>query len=198
MQKTHRLFALIFSLVFFTSVQAFSHTFSAGAKFFGLSLHPKGAVNAPLIPYKWDPRGIFVLHPGVTLNFEYYVWEDIVSVKAVQAFYADCAMQFAGFSHIGFRVRLFKIGRVSVNAGIGPTFLYRRSWYKLPGYNDSFTFYKGGKNDDWQYHFILYGGEIETNVKLNDNFDLSFSVIPGGLDLINISFGARYNYKTHE
>ena len=164
MQKTHRLFALIFSLVFFTSVQAFSHTFSAGAKFFGLSLHPKGAVNAPLIPYKWDPRGIFVLHPGVTLNFDYYVWEDIVSV----------------------------------NAGIGPTFLYRRSWYKLPGYNDSFTFYKGGKNDDWQYHFILYGGEIETNVKLNDNFDLSFSVIPGGLDLINISFGARYNFKTNE
>lgn len=158
-------------------------------------MHPRGAANAPLIPYKFDSRGIFVLHPGVTLNFDYFLWKDIVSVKAVQGLYADCAMQFAGFSHVGFRIRLFKIGRFSMNAGLGPTFLYRQSWYRLPGYKDSFTFYHGTKHEDWQYRFIVYGGEIESNIQVNDKFDVSISVIPGGIDLINVSFGARYNYK---
>lgn len=194
MRIAKKLFYSIVIFLFLTSFPVFAQ-FSAGIKFFGLSMHPKGADNAALIPYKFDNRGIFVLHPGATLNFEYFVWKDIISVKAVQGLYADCAMQFAGFSHLGFRIRLFKIGRYSMNAGIGPTFLYRQSWYKLPGYKDRFTFYRGTKDEDWQYRFIVYGGEIENNIQVNDKFDVSISVIPGGLDLINISFGARYNYK---
>ncbi|WP_428768349.1 hypothetical protein V1L52_07330 [Treponema sp. HNW] len=195
MRKLKKKLCAFTVFVFITLTPVFTHTFSAGAKFFGLSMHPRGAANAPLIPYKFDSRGIFVLHPGVTLNFDYFLWKDIVSVKAVQGLYADCAMQFAGFSHVGFRIRLFKIGRFSMNTGIGPTFLYRQSWYKLPGYKDKLTFYRGTKDEDWQYRFILYGGEIENNIQVNDKFDVSISVIPGGIDLINVSFGARYNYK---
>ena len=85
-----------------------------------------------------------------------------------------------------------------MNVGIGPTFLYKRSWYRLPGYNDSLEAYKGTKDEDWQYLFYWYAGEIETNIQVNDNFDVSIAVIPGVPDIINISTGFRYNYHGKE
>lgn len=168
-------------------------TFSVGLKYFGLSIHPTGAVNAHLMPLKLDKRGVFVFNLGASVNAEYFVWRDIISVKAVQGFYSDCIGQFAGFSHIGIRLRIFKIGGFSLNGGIGPTFIYRKNWYKVPGYDDSFSFFRGTKNDKWQWRFLWYGGEFEFNQLITRNLEFSFSVIPGGLDLINFSFGVRYN-----
>lgn len=185
-------------MICLTSVPLFAHDFSFGVKLFGLTIHPIGALNYSLFPLKLDSEGFVVFNPGVTLNAEYFVWRDIISIKAVQGLYGDCAMQFAGFSHIGFRIRFLKIKRFSMNVGIGPTFLYKRSWYRLPGYNDSLETYKGTKDEDWQYLFYWYGGEIETNIQVNDNFDVSITVIPGVPDIINISTGFRYNYHGKE
>lgn len=82
-----------------------------------------------------------------------------------------------------------------MNIGIGPTYLYKRSWYKLPNYNPASESYKGRTNgEDWQHLFYWYAGEIETNVKFNDSFEVSMTVIPGGMKLINFSLGFRYNY----
>lgn len=185
-------------MICLTSVPLFAHDFSFGVKLFGLTIHPIGAPNYPLFPLKLDSEGFVVFNPGVTLNAEYFVWRDIISIKAVQGLYGDCAMQFAGFSHIGFRIRFLKIKRFSMNVGIGPTFLYKRSWYRLLGYNDSLETYKGTKDEDWQYLFYWYAGEIETNIQVNDNFDVSITVIPGVPDIINISTGFRYNYHGKE
>ncbi|MGI5099750.1 hypothetical protein E4N70_05640 [Treponema vincentii] len=185
-------------MICLTSVPLFAHDFSFGVKLFGLTIHPIGALNYPLFPLKLDSEGFVVFNPGVTLNAEYFVWRDIISIKAVQGLYGDCVMQFAGFSHIGFRIRFLKIKRFSMNVGIGPTFLYKRSWYRLPGYNDSLEAYKGTKDEDWQYLFYWYAGEIETNIQVNDNFDVSITVIPGVPDIINISTGFRYNYHGKE
>jgi hypothetical protein len=185
-------------MICLTSVPLFAHDFSFGVKLFGLTIHPIGALNYPFFPLKLDSEGFVVFNPGVTLNAEYFVWRDIISIKAVQGLYGDCVMQFAGFSHIGFRIRFLKIKRFSMNVGIGPTFLYKRSWYRLPGYNDSLEAYKGTKDEDWQYLFYWYAGEIETNIQVNDNFDVSITVIPGVPDIINISTGFRYNYHGKE
>jgi len=82
-----------------------------------------------------------------------------------------------------------------MNIGIGPTFLYKRSWYKLPNYDPSSESYKGGTNgENWQHLFYWYAGEIETNIKVNDNFDVSVTVIPGIPEILNFSAGFRYNY----
>ena len=185
-------------MICLTSVPLFAHDFSFGVKLFGLTIHPIGALNYPLFSLKLDSEGFVVFNPGVTLNAEYFVWRDIISIKAVQGLYGDCVMQFAGFSHIGFRIRFLKIKRFSMNVGIGPIFLYKRSWYRLPGYNDSLEAYKGTKDEDWQYLFYWYAGEIETNIQVNDNFDVSITVIPGVPDIINISTGFRYNYHGKE
>ena len=172
----------------------YAERFAAGVKFVSFSLHPKGSPNAQLMPLKFDARGLLVYNPGGTLNFEYFTVDDILSIKFVQGLYGDCALQFLGYTHLGFRLRLFKINRVSVNVGIGPTFIYRQSWFRLKGYNTVEKFLKGDSFENWEYRFIWYGGEFECNFRVKDAWDMSLSIIPAGSDLINLSTGFRYRF----
>jgi len=162
-----------------------------GIKYFGLSIHPTGALNSQHMPLKFDKRGIFVLNTGISLNIEYFVYKDIISVKFVQGLYADCVQKFGGFIHLGFRARIFEIGNHSLYGGIGPTFIYRKNWYALDDYDDSFSFFCGNPEDIWQYRFLWYGGELEYNYAINDIFSLSTSFVPGFPDLVNLSVGFR-------
>jgi hypothetical protein len=134
----------------------------------------------------------FVLNLGAEISFEYFIYKDIVSVKFIQAFYAECVQKLGGFTHLGLRGRIFEIGKHSLYGGIGPTFIYRKIWYALEGYDDSFSFFRGGSEDSWQRHFIWYGGEFEYNFALNDKFSLSTSFVLGFPDLANLAVGVRY------
>ena len=51
----------------------------------------------------------------------------------------------------------------------------------------------GTKGEDWQHLFYWYAGEIETNVKVNDNFDVSITIIPGISSLL--IFRSAYGQK---
>ena len=183
---------LVAILLLLCSTFIYSQTLTIGVKFFGLSFHPKGAVNANIMPLKLDKNGVFVVNRGATLSIEYFIWKDIVSVKFVQGLYSDCLARFGGFTHIGLRGKIFSYGQHSINGGIGPTFIFRRNWYEVEGYNDSFSFFHGDKDDYWQWRFIMYGGEIEYNYSIDDNIDLSTTFVPGYPDLMNLSFGIRY------
>ena len=162
-----------------------------GIKFFGLSIHPTGALNSQYMPLKFEKKGIFVLNTGVTLNIEYFLYKNIVSIKFVQGLYADCIQKLGGFTHLGFRARIFEIGKHSLYGGIGPAFIYRKNWHVLDEYDDSFSFFHGKPDDIWQYRLLWYGGEFEYNFALNDQFSLSTSFVPGFPDLANLSFGFR-------
>ncbi|MBK0403521.1 hypothetical protein I5M27_11030 [Adhaeribacter sp. BT258] len=164
-----------------------------GLKFFGLSIHPGGDENAPLMPRRFDDKGIWVLNLGGMLSYEKFIYEDGVSVKAVQGFYSDCAAQPGGFSHIGLRARIFKTKKHSLFGGIGPTLVYRKNWYELPGYQDP-DYFEGAPTDTWQYKFLWYGGEFEYAYVLTDKIDLAATFIPGYPKLISLSFGARYKF----
>lgn len=79
-----------------------------GVKFFGLSIHPKGEKeNALLMPNRLDENGFFVLNLGAEWMYEKFVVEDRISVKLVQALYADCAARLGGFFHVGLRGKDF-------------------------------------------------------------------------------------------
>lgn len=167
-----------------------------GVKFFGLTIHPQGVAHPEIMPLKFDENGYAVMNLGGTVSAEYFIWKDIVSVRVVQGLYADCASRLGGFSHIGLRGRIFQSGRHSLNGGIGPTFVYRRNWYKIPGFTpvpgDSADFYTGGTpEDDWQWRFIIYGGEFEYNYAITERLEASLSVIPSP-EIITFSVGARY------
>ncbi|GHV76842.1 hypothetical protein AGMMS49942_16630 [Spirochaetia bacterium] len=189
----------IISFTFLSIINVSAQQFTIGLKLTGLSIHPKGALNAHLMPYKLDKRAIFVINPGIVLSFEYFFYEDIASVKIEQAIYKDCCNQAAGFTHIGVRGRIFQIEKHSLNGGIGPTFIYRKNWYKLEGYNDAFDFFKGGDaKSDWQWRFIWWGGEFEYNYRLTETTELSFTIVPFIPELIELYFGTRVIINKHK
>jgi len=162
----------------FANINLFAQQYTFGIKLTGLSIHPGGAQNAHIMKYKIDEKGVFVFNPGIRLSFEYFIYKDIVSIKFDQGFYRDCANQFAGFSHIGIRGRIFQIGNHSLNGGIGPTFFFRRNWYKIDGYIEDDDFFRGGPNDNWQRRFFWWGGEFEYNYRINERIEFSTSLIP--------------------
>jgi len=183
---------IIFLLISLWNIQSISaNDIFVGIKFFGLSIHPTGALNSQHMPLKFDERGIFVLNTGISINIEYFVFRDIISIKFVQGLYADCVRKFGGFTHLGFRGRIFQFGKHSLYGGIGPTFIYRRNWHSLENYDGSFGFFRGEPGDTWQRRFLWYGGEFEYNYALNENISLSTSFVPGFPDLLNLSFGFR-------
>ncbi len=160
-------------------------------KYFGLSVHPKGDPNAPLMPLNPDKKGYLVFNLGGMLSYEKFWKPQKYSFKVIQALYTDCAALLGGFTHLGVRAMIFQNKRHSVNGGLGPTFIYRRNWYRLPGYQDS-GFFNGTPQSAWQYKFIPYAGELEYNYKLTDKMDFSTTFVPGYPSLISLSFGLRY------
>ncbi len=164
------------------------------AKFFGFSFHPDGDVNADNMPTKVDKNGVLVINLGMYFGYEKFFYKDKMSYKVVTAFYSDCGGLFSGLLHVGFRGVILEKERFSINGGLGPTFIYRRSWYsKFDNYINS-GFYNGNETDFWQYKFLWYGGELEFNYKLNKSLDLSTTFIPGYPKLLALSIGVRYRF----
>jgi len=193
-------FLIIILFSFFSVIYLSAQQFSVGIKLTGLSIHPVGAANASLMKYKLDDKGVFVFNPGIRLSFEYFFYKDIFSVKIEQGLYADCANQFAGFSHIGLRGKIFQIEKHSLNGGIGPTFFFRKNWYKLEGYNDDYELFRGNREDNWQWGVIWYGGEFEYNYRVSEMIEMSTSIvpcIPPYVPLI-MSYGLRMRLKEND
>jgi hypothetical protein len=184
---------IIILFFLFSSTTVFSQTISIGIKYFGLSIHPKGSINSELMPLKFDEKGLLVLNTGFYISIEYYIPNyEFISIKFIQGIYNDCIKQFAGFTHIGFRLNTPELNGFMFSGGIGPTLIFRKNWYDILGYNDSFSFFNGTPQDYWQWRFLWYGGELEFNQKITADWALSATFIPGFPDLLNISIGAKY------
>jgi len=184
---------VIFWSIFFLNVFALNAMpYNVGVKYFGLNIHPIGDINANLMPLKLGDNGFLVPSFGAMTSFETYLWKDFLGLELAAANYTDCAMQYAGFMHLGFRIKLLSKGKHEINGGIGPTFIFRQNWYRLEGYDDTRNFYDGNnRDDDYQWRFIIYGGEFEYNYRVNENVDFSVSMIPGIPLLISTAFGVR-------
>lgn len=167
---------------------------NVGLKFFGISIHPGGDENAFLMPRRFDDNGVLVLNLGGMASAEKFIYADGVSVKVVQGIYSDCAAQLGGFSHMGIRAKIFKTKKHSLFGGIGPTLVYRKNWYELPGYLDP-NYFEGKPTDTWQYKFLWYGGEFEYAYVLSERLDLTSTFIPGFPKLISFSFGLKYKFR---
>lgn len=169
-----------------------------GVKFFGLSIHPKGEKeNALLMPNRLDENGFFVLNLGAEWMYEKFVVEDRISVKLVQALYADCAARLGGFFHVGLRGKIFQIKRHSFSGGIGPTLVFRRNWMEMDGY-ENLNRFKGDESAKWQYLFLWYGGELEYKYHLTEKLDAAISFVPGYPDLMSLSIGVNYKFRKKE
>ena len=185
--------SILLILVLIISITGFSQD-NFTVKFFGFSFHPDGDVNADNMPTKIDKNGVLVINLGMYFGYENFFYKDKLSYKVVTSFYSDCGGLFSGLIHVGFRGVILQGEKFSINGGLGPTFIYRRSWYsKFDDYVNS-GFYKGNETDFWQYKFLWYGGELEFNYKLTNNLDLSTTFIPGYPKLLELSVGVRYRF----
>ncbi|MBV5314602.1 MAG: hypothetical protein JZU47_14980 [Prolixibacteraceae bacterium] len=187
-----KIFSLIIVLLVFTELSAQNNI---GIKYFALSIHPQGENdNSFLMPNKLDKDGYFVLNIGGEITYEYFLYKDILSLKLIQAVYADCAARLGGFSHFGVRGKIIKSGKHSLYGGIGPTLVYRRNWLEMDGYINQNRF-KGELEKKWQYLFIWYGGEFEYKYAFNNKLDFAASFVPGFPDLMSLAFGLNYKFQ---
>ena len=192
MRIHHFLYALIGLILCSLPLQVQSRQ-NISLKFMGLSFHPlSGRPNAQLMPNRLDPEAYFVVDLGALLSYEYFIIPEILSVKGIQGLYADCTAQLAGVTSIGLRARIFRIGRHRLYGGIGPTWIYRRNWYRLPGYVDT-NYFEGSPTDKWQRKFLWYGGELEYKYALSPKLDIATTFVPGYPDLMALAVGLSYN-----
>ena len=177
-QKKSKILILLIIHLLFSISSLFAQKFTVGVQFTGISIHPRGAAHSHLMPLKFDREGIFVLNPGIRINFEFFFHRDILSIKFAQGLFGDCTMSFAGFSHIGFRGRILNRENHTISGGIGPTFFFRRNWYRFDGYRGNDLFFRGSPEDRWQRRFIWFGGEFTYHFRLTNSSELAVSLIP--------------------
>jgi hypothetical protein len=158
-------------------------------KYFGLTFHPFGDRTAYLQPYKLDKGAHLVANFGGFIGYEHYIWQDIASIKVMQAFFTDCSAGKAGFTHIGIRGLMLDKNKNRLMLGVGPTWFYRESWSRFPEYKDKGFF----KNENGvQSKFFWYGVEIEYDRQISNNLDLSVSYTPGLPFVMTFAVGVKY------
>jgi hypothetical protein len=175
-----------FLVCFFVVQSAFGQWYFE-VKFVGISVHLKENPHPHLYKRKFDRKGFVVLNAGVILSVEKFVYNDLVSIKFAQAIFSDCANQFAGFSHLGFRLNK-ELDNHHFAIGNGPTMFYRKDWSGLTGYIDEGLF---KRNENYQYRFFWYAGEVNYGYKLSDQTQLSFTLLPGPPEFATIAAGLR-------
>ena len=160
-------------------------------KLFGLSVHLKESPYPEMFPNRLDDKGYVTFNYGAIVGYERFVVRDVISVRVEQGLYADCAAELAGFTHIGWRGLIFRKNRHSLNAGFGPTLVYRKDWNNIEDYVDDGYFNRKG---DWQYKFYWYAGEFEYNYRLKGSTDLSVNLVPGIPELVSFGVGLRKSF----
>ncbi|HOY06821.1 MAG TPA: hypothetical protein PLO67_15535 [Saprospiraceae bacterium] len=155
------------------------------------TVHPYGENMAFLMPARVNDRATLVFNWGFVGTYQRYFYKKRWSLKFAQGVYSDCAQLFAGHTHLGFRLNVLNGRKHSLEVGFGPTFVYRRSWYRFPGYvQDANLLLK--TSGEWQWNFVWYGGEINYIYHLTRQWDLTCHVIPGPPKFFTFGFGTRY------
>jgi hypothetical protein len=162
-------------------------------QYVGFTFHPGGG-NAPEIyPLRLDEQAYWVFELGASAGVDYTIFDDKMFARYTMALYKDCAFVPAGYIHLGLRGVIFKNERHEINGGVGPTLLFREDWHQFPEYAGD-EFYSRRVYKGWQYRFIFYGGEFDYLYRINDNWEIHYSLIPGVPIIITSKFGLRYTF----
>lgn len=169
----------------------FNKRHSASAQFIGLAFHPKGGTYPQHYHRKLDPKAYFVVELGGAAQYRYRISKRWSACGAF-AFYSDCAVMPAGIIQIGVRWHIIAKQKHNLNLGFGPTLLFRRDWHELDGYITD-AFFAESVYGRWQYRFWVVP-DIEYSYSLNENWDIFYSLIPGGEHVSTSSTGLRINW----
>ncbi len=163
-------------------------------KYLGLTIHPLGDDMAEFQPYKLDPEAKFVLNFGGVLSLEQFIYNDWLSVKYIQALFADCSAGMASVTHLGVRVRFMNKPKHKLSFGVGPAFMIREDWGRFDGYKSSGTLNRvySDKFGWLQYKLFWFGIEVEYDFSISERWDLNMSITPGVPAVITYGIGLKY------
>lgn len=164
---------------------------SIGIKVMGLTFHPKPSPHPQLYPNGWDAKGKWVQIGGLFITAEWEMVPNRLALHAAQGLMLDCSNQFAGFSHIGVK-GLYRQGRHTLGASMGPSWFYRKTWLDIPGYVDEGLF---AYNTNWQHSFYWYAGSIEYDYRISPTHSLSANLIPGWPEVMVFSGGVKHHFS---
>ena len=166
-------------------------------KYMGLTYHPGGGSNVEgkQYPRAWDKGGYFVQQVGIETDLD-YKWKPWLHARATFALYKDCIDAWSGW--IGLMPRLnheFDFG-LSVNFGIGPSIIWRESWWGTDyfDYNGDFFYGKENTGEAIQWAFLWYGGNIELSWDFKNGHGIVYSLIPGYPQVFTSSIGWRMDW----
>lgn len=184
---------IIILILILSGLQAHSQS-NISVKYIGLTIHPFGDEMAEYQPYKLDPEAKFVLNFGAVVSGEKFIYNDWLSIKGIQAVFADCSAGLASVTHLGIRARFLNQPKHKLSFGIGPAFMIREDWGRFEGYDSSGTLNRAySKHLGWvQYKFFWFGAEIEYDISLNEKWDLNMSITPGIPAVITYGIGLKY------
>lgn len=163
-------------------------------KFLGLTWHPLGDPLAHLQPFRLDEEARLVMNFGGALGYERYIWQDVFSVKALQAVFADCSAGLASATHVAVRGTFLHRQGHRLSIGFGPALMVRQDWARFPSYQSSGYFHAGYVRPlgPVQWKLFWYGIEVEYDVRLGDHLDFSASLTPGIPMAVTIGGGVKY------
>lgn len=165
---------------------------SISFQFIGLAFHPKGGTYPELYKRKLDQKAFFVVELGGAIQYRHRLskrW----SLGSAVAYFSDCAAMPAGMIQLGARWHIIAKQKHNLSLGFGPTLLFRRDWHELDGYNTD-AFFAESVYGKYQYRFYIVP-ELEYSIQLKNNWDIFYSILPGGQHVSTSSFGVRYHWK---
>lgn len=181
-------YILLFTILFSSQLFAFGQS-TFGIKLKTFSINPAGISNEHLAPFSIDNNGRFTVEPGLVLSYESFILEDVNSIVFKQGGFIDAAKQFAGFTHIGFKTKIWNKWQHSINIGVGPTLYYRSTWEDLDNYKEDKRY---SSFSNWQYKALYFSGGMEYNYNINRKWDLSASLFYDHYEGASLYFGFRY------
>lgn len=188
-QPKHKTYVVIALFLFLSTIKSEAQD-NLGFNFVFMTWHLGGDEMAFLQPNRLIEDATLVPNWGGVIHYERFIYKRRLSLKVAQGAYSDCARLFAGHTHLAFRLNLLNGKKHDLRLGFGPTWVYRESWERFPGYVQNNPYLKS--KGDWQHAFVWYGGSVEYDYRINDRFSANFHAIPGLPDFFTFGIGFRY------
>lgn len=155
--------------------------------FTGLGLDFGKDWNVPIYKRKIVDGKSPIFEPGLRFGVEAYA-STATSIKAVQTFRYDVMNKMAYSTQVMLRFRVFRAYKHAVSFGVGPTFFYRQSWSKEPGYVEDDVYDDGAM----QRKIAWLSTELEYNYVLSHYWDISFALTHMTPKGIGCAVGVKY------
>ncbi len=186
------LFTLIFWAVPARAGSESENRFGTNLLFNGLTYHPGGG-DHERYPRKLDDAAYWVLQVGGQADLDWYLHRYVLLRGSVSVI-RDCEDVWSGFFHLGPRLNLPIGPKFVFRIGIGPTLVWRQTWFGVDSTYHGDSFYGRDSTGAYQSRFLWYGGNLDFEWKIRRNLSLLYSNLPGWPHVITSSIGARYSF----